>query len=72
MLKISLKKAKTDRIDDKYIEGGHIANESSKLPGHEARMKAHEARIQKEYLCKNNRVKIVYPTCECGQCTASG
>jgi len=49
MLKISLKKTKTDRIDDKYIEGGHIANESSKLPGHEARMKAHEQRVQQEY-----------------------
>jgi len=54
------KKTKTDRIDDIYIPGGHIANESCKLPGHEARMKAHEQRVHQEYFLKAGEIEQQY------------
>lgn len=39
------------------VRGGvHIRNESNKLPGHEARLKAQERRIQREYF-SNNPIK---------------
>lgn len=44
-----MKTRQSQRIDQYH--GVKISNESSKLPGHEERMKEHEKRIQDEY-CK--------------------
>lgn len=41
-----------ERQDDSNT-GSRIHNESSKLPGHEERMKAHCERVGREYLSKH-------------------
>lgn len=47
MFEPHFQRTQRDRIDQ---AGMNIHNESSKLPGHEERMKAHCKRVQQEYL----------------------
>jgi len=54
MRNIKIQKTKTDRFDPGYI-GQHIQNESSKLPGHEQRMKNHIEKVKKEYFNKKRK-----------------